>query len=128
VNGRATCKERVAESSITSSRFWQISPDLLGVLKADGYFGGTPPATAGNGGSSLALLCLGGAKGVAIRAVEHGVGLRRPGAIGCRRGAAGVNPPPPPVALRSLLFLQERNARPLCHPRRRRSRRTSAPR
>jgi len=37
---------------------------------------GTPPATAGNGGSSFALLCLGGAKEVAIRAVEHRVGVR----------------------------------------------------
>jgi PAS domain S-box-containing protein len=35
---------RVAESSITGSRFWQISPDLLGVLKADGYFGSCNPA------------------------------------------------------------------------------------
>jgi len=35
---------RVTESSITGSRFWQISPDLLGVLKADGYFGSCNPA------------------------------------------------------------------------------------
>jgi PAS domain S-box-containing protein len=35
---------RVAESSITGSRFWQISPDLLGVLKANGYFGSCNPA------------------------------------------------------------------------------------
>ena len=35
---------RVAEGSITGSRFWQISPDLLGVLKADGYFGSCNPA------------------------------------------------------------------------------------
>jgi hypothetical protein len=34
---------RVAESSVTGSRFWQISPDLLGVLKADGYFGSCNP-------------------------------------------------------------------------------------
>ena len=37
---------RVAESSITGSRFWQISPDLLGVLKGDGYFGSCPARTA----------------------------------------------------------------------------------
>jgi PAS domain-containing protein len=35
---------RVAESSVTGSRFWQISPDLLGVLKANGYFGSCNPA------------------------------------------------------------------------------------
>jgi PAS domain S-box-containing protein len=35
---------RVAESSITGSRFWHISPDLLGVLKADGHFGSCNPA------------------------------------------------------------------------------------
>src|SRR4029077_1239409 len=66
---------------------------------------GTPPATAGNGGSSLALLCLGGAKEMAIRAVEHRVGVRRPGAIGWQRGAAGVESAPPHLALRGLLFL-----------------------
>ena len=66
---------------------------------------GTSPASAGNGGSSFALLCFCGAKEVAIRAVEHGVGVRRPGAIGCQRGAAGVNPPPPHLAFGGLFFL-----------------------
>ena len=33
------------------------------------------------------------------------VSVSDPGAIGCQRGAAGVNPPPPHLALRSLLFL-----------------------
>jgi len=33
------------------------------------------------------------------------VGVRHPGAIGCPRGAAGVNPPPPHLALRGLLFV-----------------------
>jgi PAS domain S-box-containing protein len=37
-------ERRAAESSVTGSRFWQISPDLLGVLKADGYFGSCNPA------------------------------------------------------------------------------------
>jgi PAS domain S-box-containing protein len=36
-------ERRVAESSVTGS-FWQISPDLLGVLKADGYFESCNPA------------------------------------------------------------------------------------
>jgi hypothetical protein len=29
---------REDESAGVGGRFWQISPDLLGVLKADGYF------------------------------------------------------------------------------------------
>jgi PAS domain S-box-containing protein len=37
-------ERRAAEISVTGSRFWQISPDLLGVLKADGYFGSCNPA------------------------------------------------------------------------------------
>jgi hypothetical protein len=37
-------ERRLAETSVTGSRFWQISPDLRGVLKADGYFGSCNPA------------------------------------------------------------------------------------
>jgi hypothetical protein len=39
-----------------------------------------------------ALLC-GGANEMAIGAVEHGVGVRRPRAIGCQCGEAGVAAP-----------------------------------
>jgi PAS domain S-box-containing protein len=40
----ADLERQVIERSVVGGRFWQISPDLLGVLKADGYFESANPA------------------------------------------------------------------------------------
>jgi PAS domain S-box-containing protein len=40
----ADLERQVVERSVVGGRFWQISPDLMGVLKADGYFESANPA------------------------------------------------------------------------------------
>lgn len=40
----ADLERQVIERSVVGGRFWQISPDLLGVLGADGYFESANPA------------------------------------------------------------------------------------
>jgi PAS domain S-box-containing protein len=50
-------RRAIERSSGVGGRFWQISPDLLGVLKADGYFERTNPAWQTVLGWSEAEVC-----------------------------------------------------------------------